>query len=89
MQPRISYAGHRAHTELALLDIMRGDPERAHERLEAQLERALQLGLVMVLPIVVIALARSELALGRLAQARDRLEGLRRCSCFPAGSCCS
>jgi predicted ATPase/DNA-binding CsgD family transcriptional regulator len=61
---------------LALADIWQGEPGRALERLHGQLERALQLGVGIVVPALLASSAFAELAAGRAEQARDRLEGL-------------
>jgi predicted ATPase/DNA-binding CsgD family transcriptional regulator len=65
-----------AELGLALIDVWTGRSERALERLQAQLERALRLGARVVVPMILATSAFAELAAGRAEQARDRLEGL-------------
>jgi predicted ATPase/DNA-binding CsgD family transcriptional regulator len=65
-----------AETGVALMDVWEGEAERALERLRRQLERSLKLGAGVVVPMLLAAMAWSELAADRVEQARDRLEGL-------------
>jgi predicted ATPase len=60
----------------ALIDVWQGEPDRAHERLQARLERALQLGAGIAVPLLLVGISLAELATGRSEQARGRLEGL-------------
>jgi DNA-binding CsgD family transcriptional regulator len=53
-----------------------GEPERALERLQGELERALKLGAQAVVPALLASMAFAELSAGRPGQARGRLEGL-------------
>jgi predicted ATPase/DNA-binding CsgD family transcriptional regulator len=59
-----------------IIDIWEGEPGRGLERLENQLERALKLGVGIVVPQVLATIAWAELADGRPEQACNRLEAL-------------
>lgn len=61
---------------LGLMEVWSGGAERALERLHAQLERSLKLGTRVVLPMVIVTIGFAELAAGRFAEARNRLDGL-------------
>jgi predicted ATPase/class 3 adenylate cyclase/DNA-binding CsgD family transcriptional regulator len=61
---------------LGLADIWQEKPERALERLNRRLERAMTQGVALALPSLLITIALAELTLGRLDQARARLEAV-------------
>jgi predicted ATPase/DNA-binding CsgD family transcriptional regulator len=61
---------------LAFVETMQGAAERALERLETQLEAAIKAGAGLVVPFLLEGIATAELAAGRLASARRRLEAL-------------
>jgi DNA-binding CsgD family transcriptional regulator len=65
-----------ADMTLGFVEAWQGEQERALERAQGRLDRALTLGAGMVVPMLLSALAFAELAGGRLEEARDRLEGL-------------
>jgi predicted ATPase/DNA-binding CsgD family transcriptional regulator len=67
--------GH-ADAITASVDISQGEPDRAIERLEGRLERALKLGLGLVVPILMVSIAYAEYAGGRQQEARDRLKAI-------------
>jgi DNA-binding CsgD family transcriptional regulator len=60
----------------AIVDVWEGEPDRALERLQGQLERTLKLGAGIIVPGILTAIAFAELAAGRLDEARGRLEGV-------------
>ncbi len=61
---------------VAFTDVWDGEPERALERLHRALERALKLGAGLAVAALLGATAFAEMAAGRPAQARDRMERL-------------
>jgi predicted ATPase/class 3 adenylate cyclase/DNA-binding CsgD family transcriptional regulator len=61
---------------VAHVDAWEGEPERALERMERRLERALKLGAGYAVMALQLMIAFAELAAGRPEQARDRMEGL-------------
>ncbi len=65
-----------AEVGLGLVRIWEGEAECALDRLEKVLERAIRLGLGMLVPMLLASIAHAELATGRFEKARERLEGL-------------
>jgi DNA-binding CsgD family transcriptional regulator len=61
---------------VAFPDVWQGEPQRALEDLDRQLDRALKLGAGIAVVLLLLSIAFAELALGRTEQARDRLEGV-------------
>ena len=61
---------------LGYIDVWEGEPERSLERLHRRLESALKLGAGFGVPYLLVVIAFAELAAGRLAQARDRLQAV-------------
>ena len=60
----------------SFVDLWSGEPERALECLQGQLESAVRLGVGLLVPNVLAGMAFAELALDRPDEARSRLEGL-------------
>jgi class 3 adenylate cyclase/DNA-binding CsgD family transcriptional regulator len=65
-----------ADLALGVIDVWEAKPERALERLNRQLERAMTQGAGSAVPLLLGAIAVAELTLGRLDEARGRLEGV-------------
>jgi predicted ATPase/DNA-binding CsgD family transcriptional regulator len=65
-----------ADTELGIIDFFEGEPERALERMNRRLEPAITQGAGLVVPVLLTMIASAELTLGRLDEARGRLEGV-------------
>ena len=65
-----------ADVVLGFAENCQGEAERAIERCLDRLEAALRLGAGSVVPLLLLVIGLGEVAAGRLAQARDRLEGL-------------
>ena len=65
-----------ADIELGLIDFYEGEPERALERLNRRLERAITQGAGLMVPTLLTVIALAELTIGRLNEARGRLEGV-------------
>jgi predicted ATPase/DNA-binding CsgD family transcriptional regulator len=61
---------------LGVADVWQGMPERAAERLNSRLERAMAQGAAYAVPPVLAGIGQAELNLGRLEDARNRMEGL-------------
>jgi predicted ATPase/DNA-binding CsgD family transcriptional regulator len=62
--------------KLALVEIWEGEPARGLARAERQLERARRLGIGLAVPVLYATVALAELAMGRIEQARARLDRL-------------
>jgi predicted ATPase/DNA-binding SARP family transcriptional activator len=61
---------------VAFMEIWEGEPERALERLQVTLDRALTYCSAVLFPMLMVAMSTADLAAGRCAEARDRLAGI-------------